>query len=86
MARNVQGPDWPTLNEILRERMPARLQLNKIAEVLYINAPVAPRVPWRGEAPVVTMPPRQWLPWARAEISRSGPLGDVAVAGEGCEG
>ena len=29
MARSVQGPDWPTPNEVLRERMPARLQLNR---------------------------------------------------------
>ena len=30
MARNVQGPDWPTPNEALRERMPARLQLKRL--------------------------------------------------------
>ncbi|OLP76843.1 hypothetical protein AK812_SmicGene43170 [Symbiodinium microadriaticum] len=82
MARNVQGPDWPTPNEALRERMPARLQLNR-AEVSYVTAPAAPMMPWRNEAPVVTMPPRQCLPRARAEISRSGPWGDVTVAGEG---
>ncbi|CAE7764666.1 unnamed protein product, partial [Symbiodinium necroappetens] len=27
--------------------------------VSYINAPAAPMMPWRNEAPVVTMPPRQ---------------------------
>ena len=79
MARNVQGPDWPTPNEALRERMPARLQLKRLCRGF-----VHQRA--RGsddEAPVVTMPPRQCLPRARAEILRSGPWGDVAVAGEG---
>ncbi|CAE7646897.1 unnamed protein product [Symbiodinium sp. CCMP2592] len=80
MARNVKGPDRLMLHQVLGEQMPAACS-RMCAEVPYYYAPTAPMA-----APaVMTMPMRQCLPRARAEISRSRLVGDVAVlASEGC--
>ena len=77
MARNVQGPDWPTPNEALRERMPARLQLNRLCRGF-----VHQRA--RGSYDAVAQPgARRDRAAETVPALGHGPLGDIAVAGEG---